>query len=154
MDEYQYYGLHLTKDSRDKLRRYIEDSPYQVAFLRSTKEYLDHCTLLHVSQEKDHADLKKLLDSLYAMAVQHEVRKHSLVVNAIGMNDKALAFRVSMPQIGSARTGELEFIPLCANTTPHITICTFGDGKPQDSNNITEWTEIAPIGITTLIHKV
>ena len=154
MDEYQYYGLHLTKGSRDKLRRYIEDPPYQVAFLRSTKEYLDHCTLLHVSQEKDHADLKKLLDRLYTKATQHGTKAYTLVVTAIGMNDKALAFRVSMPQIGSMRTGELRFTPLCANTTPHITICTFGDDKPQDSNNITEWTEIAPIGITTLIHKV
>lgn len=71
MDKYQYYGLFLTKGSRDKLRGYTEDSPYQVAFLRSTKEYLDHCTLLHVSQEKDHAGLKKLLDSLYAWVSLH-----------------------------------------------------------------------------------
>lgn len=154
MDEYQYYGLFLTKKSRNKLRDYLIDSPYQLALLMSTKEYLDHCTLLHVSQEKDHADLKKLLDTLCTMAVQHGVRKHSLIVNAVGMNDKALAFRVSMPQIGSMRTGELRFTPLCANTTPHITICTFGDGKPQDSNNITKWTEIEPMSITTLIHKV
>ena len=115
----------------------------------STKEYLDHCTLLHVSQEKDHVDLKKLLDELCT-----NTTKHALVVNAVGMSDKALAFRVSMPQLGSSRTGELKFIPLCANRTPHITICTFGDGKPQDSNNITKWTEIEPMSITTLIHKV
>lgn len=149
MEEYQYYGLFLTKGSRNKLRRYIEDSPYQLALLRSTKEYLDHCTLLHVSQEKDHVDLKKLLDELCI-----NTTKHALVVNAVGMSDKALAFRVSMPQLSSSRTGELKFIPLCANRTPHITICTFGDGKPQDSNNITKWTEIEPMGITTLIHKV
>jgi hypothetical protein len=37
-----------------KLRRYLIDSPYQLALLRSTKEYLDHCTLLHVSQEKEY----------------------------------------------------------------------------------------------------
>ena len=149
MEEYRYYGLFLTQGSRDKLRRYLIDSPYQLALLRSTKEYLDHCTLLHVSQEKEHVDLKKLLDRLYIGGA-----KYALVVNAVGMSDKALAFRVSMPQISSSRTGELKFIPLCASTTPHITICTFGDGKPQDSNNITKWTEIAPIGITTLIHKV
>lgn len=91
MDEYQYYGLRLTKGSRDKLRRYIEDSPYQVAFLRSTKEYLDHCTLLHVSQEKDHADLKKLLDRLYTKATQHGTKAYTLVVTAIGMNDQGIS---------------------------------------------------------------
>lgn len=132
MREYQYYGLFLTQGSRDKLRRYLIDSPYQLAFLRSTKEYLDHCTLLHMSQEKDHVDLKKLLDKLCI-----NTTKHALVVNAVSMSD-----------------GELKFIPLCANRTPHITICTFGDGKPQDSNNITKWTEIEPMCITTLIHKV
>lgn len=149
MEEYRYYSLFLTQGSRDKLRRYLTDSPYYLVFLMSTKEYLDHCTLLHVSQEKDHVDLKKLLDELCI-----NTTKHALVVNAVDMSNKALAFRVSMPQLSSSRTGELKFIPLCANTTPHIIICTFRDGKPQDSNNITKWTEVAPIGITTLIHKV
>ena len=100
MDEYQYYGLHLTKGSRGKLRGYVVDSPYQVAFLRSTKEYLDHCILLHVSQEKDHVDLKKLLDKLCI-----NTTKHALVVNAVGMSDEELASRVSMPQLSSSRTG-------------------------------------------------
>lgn len=90
MREYQYYGLFLTQGSRDKLRRYPIDSPYQLAFLMPTKEYLDHYTLLHVSQEKDHVDLKKLLDKLCI-----NTTKHALVVNAVGMSDKALAFRIT-----------------------------------------------------------
>ena len=29
----------------------------------------------------------------------------------------------------------------CANENPHITVCTFGDGKPVDSNKIEVWDE-------------
>lgn len=37
----------------------------------------------------------------------------------------------------------------CANEIPHVTICTFNDGKPVDSNNITEWKDIEPIIVNT-----
>lgn len=43
-------------------------------------------------------------------------------VNGIGFSNKAIAFRVTIPDLP------------CANAKPHITICTINGGKPVDSN--------------------
>lgn len=41
-------------------------------------------------------------------------------VNGIGFSNKAIAFRVTIPDLP------------CANAKPHITICTINGGKPVD----------------------
>lgn len=46
-------------------------------------------------------------------------------VNGIGFSNKAIAFRVTIPDLPCAK--------------PHITICTINGGKPVDSNGICEW---------------
>lgn len=63
----------------------------------------------------------------------------SVIVDAIGMNEKAVAFRVK-PEFGAA---------LSKNATPHITLSVNRGigGKPYDSNFITEWVEIHPFQI-------
>ena len=52
-----------------------------------------------------------------------------LTINGIGVSDDAIAVRV-------------EFEHPSANEITHITIATPPDGKPVNSNNITEWIDI------------
>lgn len=37
------------------------------------------------------------------------------------------------------------------NKVPHVTIATFGDAKPKESNDITEWKEIASFPLVGMV---
>lgn len=50
MKNFEYYGLFLTEESKAKLKAWLINSNYQSEILKSEKEYLDHCTMLHKSQ--------------------------------------------------------------------------------------------------------
>lgn len=63
-------------------------------------------------------------------------------VNGIGFSNKAIAFRVTIPDLP------------CANAKPHITICTINGGKPVDSNGICEWISIPKLNICCEIKLV
>lgn len=72
-------------------------------------------------------------------------KKVSVIVDAIGKNDKAIAFRVKK-RLGAA---------LSKNKTPHITLFineAIG-GKPVDSNKITDWQEIEPFELEGIIEE-
>ena len=68
--------------------------------------------------------------------------KVQIVINGIGISDKAMAFRVD------------EHSVVCVNDIPHITIATFRGGKPVDSNEITNWKAFGPIVIDAELKKV
>lgn len=57
------------------------------------------------------------------------------MVEGIGFSNKAIAFRVTIPDLP------------CANAKPHITICTINEGKPVDSNGIATWIPIPEFSI-------
>lgn len=135
MNNFEYIGLFLTEESKAKLKNWLINSEYQPEILKSEKEYLDHCTLIHTSQVTGlDADefIKTLGNTERIIAVTH-----------IGVSDKAMAFKVTSSTIAN----------YCMNEVPHITICTFNGGKPVDSNNITEWKDIKPIVIETKLEK-
>lgn len=134
MKDFEYYGLFLTEGSKAKLKTWLINSNYQLEILKSEKEYLDHCTLLHRSQRTSNFLLE---DTLGTALVLHGNLNQPLEINGIGVSDKAMAFRCNIPK------------NLCANKIPHITICTFNGGKPVDSNMITEWKDIESIFIET-----
>lgn len=52
---YQYFGLFLEEDYRNKLLKIIVDNPIvsNLVFQRGSTLYLDHCTLLHNSQNDE-----------------------------------------------------------------------------------------------------
>lgn len=57
MDDYEYYGLFLTQESKDKLAKWLffnGYSPESELMKKRTGWYLDHCTLLHKSQRTSH----------------------------------------------------------------------------------------------------
>jgi hypothetical protein len=138
MKNFEYYGLFLTEESKAKLKAWLIDSNYRPEILKSEKEYLDHCTMLHKSQRGEDTYLIEE-DLKFMLSVQ--VKNMRLEIDGIGVSDKALAFRCNLSE------------ELCANKVPHITICTFNGGKPVDSNNITEWKDIKPIIVEAKLGK-
>lgn len=116
---FEYYGLFLTDESKSTLDKWLVKNGYEI----SGKKYLDHCTLMHRSDDLD-LSLIKLYDS-------YEGLRFFMLVTGIGISDKAMAFRVSL------------IMPCSSKRIPHITICTIGDGKPYDSNFIPNWTRIS-----------
>lgn len=138
MKNFEYYGLFLTEESKAKLKAWLINSNYQSEILKSEKEYLDHCTMLHKSQRGEDTYLIEE-DLKFMLTVQ--VKNMRLEIDGIGVSDKALAFRCNLSE------------ELCANKVPHITICTFNGGKPVDSNNITEWKDIKPIIVEAKLEK-
>lgn len=142
MDDYRYYGLFLTQESKDKLAEWLffnGYSPESESMKKRTGWYLDHCTLLHKSQRTSHFLLE---DTLSTALIMYGGIIGSIKIDGIGISDKAMAFRVVYPS------------NLCADRIPHITICTFRGGMPKDSNNITEWRNINPIMVKGMLKKV
>ena len=128
MDEFEYIGLFLTKESRNKLLDLLP--PFK------GKMYLDHCTLIHKSQ-----DSKAKAETIKRALEFYRGKKFLVNIVAIGWNDKAMAFKCVPSWLS------------CINKTPHITICTFSDGIPVDSNSIEKWIDIKPIIIEANLDK-
>lgn len=138
MDDYEYYGLFLTQESKDKLAKQLffnGYSPESELMKKRTGWYLDHCTLLHRSQ------LTWDNSNLHAFLIDKLHEDFEIKIIGIGISDKAMAFKVNV------------FPLVSVNKIPHITICTFNGGKPVDSNNITEWKNIKPIIVKTKLEK-
>lgn len=71
--------------------------------------------------------------------------KHNIIIDAIGISGKTMAFRVIFPKKSHVSS---------FNEMPHITICTFNGGKPVESNNITEWYPFnEPVEIETMLKR-
>ena len=135
MKDYQYYGLFLDTDTKNMLMDTLTDNiDYNIALGVADRIFIDHCTLLHKSQLEGNEELQSYLESNLGKSI-------SIKLEAIGISDKAMAFRV----------GGVDNI--CANEVPHITIATFRGGNPVDSNKIINWTCIEPVVITAKLEK-
>lgn len=135
---FEYYGFFINEETKNFLLGLIEEY-YNPKFNKvldsaSSTIYCDHCTLLHCTQNWAF-DLIPTLESLIDKTI-------SIKVDAIGVSNKALAFK-------------LEDIPdICANEIPHITIATYNNGKQKDSNNIDEWYDINSVIIDGKVKKI
>lgn len=131
---YQYFGLFLSEEDRNALLRIIIDNPIvsNLVLQRRSILYLDHCTLLHSSQND-----REVLEELRENIERDPFKMYRIIIDGIGFSNKAIAFRVN---IGDSA------LP-CANAKPHITICTINGGKPVDSNGICEWIPIPKLNI-------
>ena len=135
MKDYQYYGLFLDTDTKNMLMDTLTDNiDYNIALGVADRIFIDHCTLLHKSQLEGNEELQSYLESNLGKSI-------SIKLEAIGISDKAMAFKVEGVD------------NICANEVPHITIATFRGGNPVDSNKIINWTCIEPIVITAKLEK-
>ena len=136
MKNFQYYGLFLDSDIKNELMNILNaNEEYSVLLKKADRIFIDHCTLLHISQLHDNQVFYDYLNARIG-------EKFSIIINGIGISDKVAAFRVDKRSVVSC------------NSIPHITIATFNGGKPVDSNNIMEWKTIKPIILTTQLKKV
>ena len=146
-DNWNYYRLFLIEEDRKRLINYLKSEriPKEISNIinDNTNFILDHCTLLHINQAKDNPNLCNYLLDLYEHYYNYNIL---LGIDAIGYSDKAVAFKCILPLFKS--------IDICANKIPHITICTLNDGKPIDSNYITNWIEIDLIPANTKIKRI
>ena len=144
MEKWEYYGLFIDKETHDKLIDVLVDYHWIGTLNDSKRKYMDHCTLLHISQSSTPSG-HPLMCSLNSLLKKGDV-KHNITINAIGISEKAMAFRVVLPKKSYVSS---------FNKNPHITICTFNEGKPVESNNITKWHSLdSPIKIETTLKRV
>ena len=149
--DYWYYQLKIV-DCRDReilksiyniLKDEISDKNEEFG---NERIYINHCTILHVNDSN-----KSIEQSLELMMSAFGNVYIDLSINAIGIhsfeNGKVFAFRCSF-------NSKKPFYEL-SGRTPHITIATFGDCKPFDSNSIKddEWYDIDNITIRCKLSK-
>ena len=135
MNNFHYFGLFLSTDTKNMLIDTLTDNKdYNIALGVADRIFIDHCTLLHKSQLEGNEELQSYLESNLGKCI-------SIKLEAIGISDKAMAFRVG--GVGN----------ICANEVPHITIATFRGGNPVDSNKITNWRYIEPIIVNVRLEK-
>lgn len=135
MNNFHYFGLFLDTDAKNRLMDILTDNiDYNIALGVADRIFIDHCTLLHVSQLHGNSEIYNYLKGYVGKEFQ-------IVINGVGISDKAMAFRVDKKGV------------VCVNDIPPITIATFREGKPVDSNEITNWKNIEPIVITVKLEK-
>lgn len=136
MSNFHYFGLFLDTDTKNRLMDILTDIIEYDFFLgNADKIFIDHCTLLHVYQLHGNSEIYNYLNSKVE-------EKFQIVIDGIGVSNKAMAFRVASYSV------------VCVNDIPHITIATFNGGKPVESNNITNWKDFGPIVIDVQLKKV
>lgn len=138
MDNFHYFGLFLDTNTKNKLMNILTDNiDYNIALNVADKIFIDHCTLLHVSQLHGNSEVFNDLNNRLGENIQ-------IKIEGIGISDKAMAFKVALPRNVYS-----------INKTPHITICTFNGGKPVESNNIIKWFLLEePIQVKTTLKKI
>ena len=135
MNNFHYFGLFLSTNTKNVLMNDLTDNiDYNIALGVADRIFIDHCTLLHKSQLKGNEELQSYLESNLGKSI-------SIKLEAIGISDKAMAFKVEGVD------------NICANEVPHITIATFRGGNPVDSNKIINWTCIEPVVIIAKLEK-
>ena len=143
-DNFIYFGLFLTDTDRERLMKVANEmAPIQMA--ESTNIYLEHITLLH-KNDKHSGTIKLQMYCLLNYTLENLIGEtYRVIVTHIGFNQKAIAFRVILP----------DHFPCFMHKLYHITIATFHRAKPVESNNITNWHRLyKPIGVTTILKKV
>lgn len=135
---FEYFGLFIDDENfKQEIINFFDKVLFEDNRIIN-KFYFEHCTLLHKNQLKDNEELYYYLENNLGKQVM-------IQLIAIGEDDKVLAYKVALPD---------NFCADCVNEIPHITVLTFLNGKPVDSNNIKEWKEIYPINVITTLRKV
>lgn len=146
MEKWKFYGLSIGKESYNKLIDILVDYHWIDTLNDSEKEYLDYCILLNKHQASTPSGHPQMcfLNSL----IKRGFTEYKIKVDAIGVSNKAMAFRVVLYRSGKPKIHSY-------NEKAYITICTFNGGKPSDINNITKWYSLDEIiEIETTLKKV
>lgn len=143
-DNFIYFGLFLTDKSKEDLMKIANEiAPKQM--VEASNIYLEHITLLHKNDKHSDAIQLRMYDLLNHMFENFIGETYKVTVTDIGFNQKAMAFKVELP----------DGFPMFLHKTYHITIATFHKARPVESNNIINWHHLyEPITVTTILKKV
>jgi len=143
-DNFVYFSFNLIDKDREKLIDIANEmAPKQM--IEATKFYIDHITLLHKNDSRANLIKFTMYELLNYIFENHIGETYKVKVTHIGFNQKAIAFKVELP----------DGFPQFMFKTYHITIATFGNNKPVESNTIINWHKLyKPIIITTVLKKV
>lgn len=120
-----YFGIFISEDSKKiNLTALFEN---EVEIPEGWKEFNHHMTVAFNNKTPE-------VQKLYDMYKPYFGKTIRLIIDGIGVSDEAIAVRVN-------------FTKPIANKIPHITIATPPNGKPVNSNKITEWYDIKPYEI-------
>lgn len=132
----EYIGLFLEEKDKIKLRQLFDLIAPELKLDKVEKKFfLDHVTLYHCNSKSSN---RLVIRQSLVGILNDSYLKRAIIIKAIGYSDKAIAFKVQL----------LDSTP-CDNENPHITIATINDGKPYDSNFITNWIDL-PYSITII----
>ena len=130
-----YIALNLTEISQNLLKPLVERTISEIGYDGDYKVYCHHMTVAYGEQ---------ITSELFNYSKEHEGQIYPIEIVSIGYSDKALAVQVKTECPS-------------ANAIKHVTLCTFGVGKPVDSNYIMNWrplnTEKVLAGRLTFIYK-
>ena len=143
-DNFVYFGLFLTNTNRERLIKIANNlAPKQMA--EATNVYVEHITLLHKNDKRSNTIKFRMYELLNHIFENFIGETYEVKVTHIGFNQKAMAFKVELP----------DGFPIFLYKTYHITIATFNNAKPFESNNIINWHKLFnPIIVTTILKKV
>ena len=143
-DNFIYFGLFLINADNERLTKIANELiPYQMT--EATNIYLDHITLLHKNDKHQFKFKFQMYHLLNYMFETFIGQTYEITVTHIGFNNKAIAFKVELP----------DGFPHFMFKTYHITIGTFHRARPVESNNIVNWHRLyEPITVTTILKKI
>lgn len=128
-----YIGLLLDNKSKDRLLK-ITESVVGNCAIKDAQIFCHHMTI---------AFKNNISQGLLEWAEGHEGEEYDIIVNKIGLSNKACAVSVKTecPSL---------------NQIKHITLFTHNGGKPVDSNYIEDWDFITPFklrGYVKIVRK-
>ena len=130
-----YFGVFIDGIAKAKNIQALEKNSVTVP--EDWKWFNHHMTIAFNNGSEEVQKLYKY----YEFYLEEEIDSEILItIDGIGVSDDAIAMRVRYT------------LPI-ANKIPHITIATPQNGKPVNSNKITEWIDIEPYNITGIIKK-
>ena len=125
IDNWQYYGVFLDDRSQSVIEREFRD-----LIPSGWKKHADHITVQYNDYSQDAITKGRALSGKLGS-------DYSMRIVAVGKSESAIALKVEGVET--------------ANKIAHITLAVSPEGKPVDSNKITEWTPVNPVEISGVL---
>lgn len=126
-----YFGIFLDNQSKEKNLQALKEN--NITIPEGWKMFNHHLTIAFNNKTEDAQSLYNIYKRIFGSET-------TITVDGIGISDEAIAMRV-------------KFNNPISNKIPHITIATPANGKPVNSNKITNWTDITPYDISGTLNQ-
>lgn len=150
-EDFIYFSLNLTDSSINKLSDFISKH-YTIQEVIKRKEvtgnFLHHCTLFYKNSciyNQSVFTAEEIYNTIENEFEKDKNKIYNIRIIGWGWNNRALALLVDKRSIK---------LPKFINHNYHITICTFNNAKPFESNSISVWDIFSePIEVECILTK-